>query len=99
MSSSFNEQYYEALEKCFARYLNMISEATYWDGYIAYRGLQDFTLLAFKESQSKTLSIFKLNRWLGYVQGCLIERGLTSIEAERNWTRPLFKDLDKERKD
>ncbi len=33
----------------------------------------------------------KLNRWLGFVQGILIVQGFTTVEAERNFTRPLFK--------
>jgi hypothetical protein len=36
------------------------------------------------------LPIDKLSRWLGYVQGVIIERGLSSVEEERNFSRPLF---------
>ncbi len=39
-------------------------------------------------------SLNKLNRWLGYIQGVLIERGRTTVQIERDWTRPLFKPLD-----
>lgn len=35
----------------------------------------------------------KANRWLGFVQGLLIERGHTTVRAERAFTRPLLKDL------
>lgn len=38
--------------------------------------------------------LMKLNRWLGYIQGVLIERGCTTVEAERDFTRPLFRPLD-----
>ncbi|TIX42750.1 MAG: hypothetical protein E5V40_05805 [Mesorhizobium sp.] len=38
--------------------------------------------------------IMKLNRWLGYIQGVLIERGLTTVQAERDWSRPIFRPLD-----
>lgn len=38
--------------------------------------------------------LFKLNRWLGYIQGVLIIRGHTTVTAERNFTRPLFRPLD-----
>ncbi len=34
----------------------------------------------------------KLSRWLGFIQGTLIERGYTSIDEERNVTRPLFQE-------
>lgn len=40
------------------------------------------------------LPVPKLCRWLGYIQGVLIERGLTTVEAERDWTRSLFRPLD-----
>lgn len=30
----------------------------------------------------------KYSRWLGFVQGCLIMRGYTTVEQERNQTRP-----------
>src|SRR5690606_24783578 len=33
---------------------------------------------------------FKANRWLAFVQGVLIERGLTTVPAERDFTRPYF---------
>ena len=37
-----------------------------------------------------TLPIDKLSRWLGYIQHYIISNGLTSVEAERNFSRPLF---------
>lgn len=32
----------------------------------------------------------KAGRWLGFVQGLLIERGLTTVQTERDFTRPYF---------
>lgn len=32
----------------------------------------------------------KANRWLGYIQGIVIAGGLTTVAAEREYTRPLF---------
>jgi hypothetical protein len=32
----------------------------------------------------------KLSRWLGFVQGVLASRGTLSVEAERDFSRPLF---------
>ena len=32
----------------------------------------------------------KANRWLGFVQGILIAGGLTTVQVERDFTRPLF---------
>jgi len=40
------------------------------------------------------MPIMKANRWFGYIQGVLIERGFTTVEIERNLTRPLFQPLD-----
>jgi len=37
------------------------------------------------------MSVDKYSRWLGYVQGCLIMHGVTTVEDERNITRPWFK--------
>lgn len=32
----------------------------------------------------------KIGKWLGYIEGCLITAGLTTIDAERDFTRPLM---------
>jgi hypothetical protein len=44
------------------------------------------------------LPVAKMSRWLGYIQGVMIERGFTTVRAERDWTRPLFRPLDFEGK-
>jgi hypothetical protein len=44
-----------------------------------------------KETQGN-VSIDKLARWLGFIQATLIINGLTEISAERERTRPWFKD-------
>lgn len=49
------------------------------------------TALAKKE----TFSFDKASRWLGFVQAIMIFNGLTSIEDERNITRPWFNKEDK----
>lgn len=36
------------------------------------------------------MAVDKYSRWLGYVQGCMIMHGLTTVEEERNRTRPWF---------
>jgi hypothetical protein len=36
-------------------------------------------------------SLDKKSRWLGFIQAVLILNGITTIEAERNRTRPWFK--------
>ncbi|RVL37967.1 hypothetical protein [Sinorhizobium meliloti] len=32
----------------------------------------------------------KSHRWLGFVQGVMIARGITTVQAERDFTRPYF---------
>lgn len=85
--------YYNALAACHIRYRDMIrardkSELTSAD-YELW-----FFLKQFGGAIGPRTPLMKLNRWLGYIQGCLIERGYTTVEAERNWTRPLFRPLD-----
>jgi hypothetical protein len=36
----------------------------------------------------------KANRWLGFIQGIMIERGLLTVKEERDFTRPFFKNED-----
>lgn len=38
----------------------------------------------------ETQSITKKHRWLGFIQGVLIMRGLTTVDIERNYTRDIF---------
>lgn len=40
--------------------------------------------------ESERLPLDKLNRWLGFVQGCLAMRGLIDVDVEREVSRPLF---------
>jgi hypothetical protein len=84
--ADMSEKYYEALHKCAERYRDMLSEGIDND-------LWDFVHELMFDCRDK-LPLMKLNRWLGYIQGCLIERDYTTVEIERNWTRPLFKPLD-----
>lgn len=39
---------------------------------------------------TKHYSIDKKSRWLGFIQGVLICNGMTTIDAERDITRPWF---------
>jgi hypothetical protein len=51
-------------------------------------------ILEFDFGIKDKLPLMKLNRWLGYIQSELIKLGFTTVEIERNWTRPLFRPLD-----
>jgi hypothetical protein len=76
--------YYQALEACVERYEAMSHQDP---------DLLEF-LSEFRIGIQNKLPLMKLNRWLGYIQGVLIERKRTTVQAEREWTRPLFKPLD-----
>ena len=43
-------------------------------------------------AQERDMPIDKASRWLGFVQWCLVMRGLLDVDEERDYTRPLFKD-------
>lgn len=45
-----------------------------------------------KELQTnRDQSLTKKHRWLGYIQRAVIEQGFTTVQAERDFTRPIFK--------
>lgn len=76
--------YHYALLKCAIRYQGMEFDDPVLCGFIG----------EFTEGCIRNMPVPKLCRWLGYIQGVLIERGITTVEAERDWTRPLFRPLD-----
>lgn len=41
-------------------------------------------------SEDLTMSETKRHRWLGYIQGILVMKGVFTVEEEREYTRPLF---------
>lgn len=84
-----SDAYYLALHKCAERYRDMLIEAATYTDDPLWRFNMEF-MFACRDR----LPLMKLNRWLGYIQGVLIERGHTTVEAERDWTRPLFRPLD-----
>ena len=36
------------------------------------------------------MEVGKANRWLGFIQAGIIRLGLTTVQAERDFTRPIF---------
>lgn len=78
-------KYREALLLCADRYLEMSEPSELQDFIVEFRD---------KITGDDPYPLLKLNRWLGYIQGVLIERKATTVEDERNWTRPLFRPLD-----
>lgn len=82
--------YHRALYQCGIRYEVLAFEKL---GLFATDPLAEF-INEFIHKCVEGYPIPKLCRWLGYIQGVLIERGATTVEAERDWTRPLFRPLD-----
>lgn len=82
--------YYNALKMCYVRYSAMIEKTERPEDYLEINTFLEL----FKNNIEQMIPLNKLNRWLGYIQGCLISKGLTTVEEERDWTRPLFRPLD-----
>lgn len=49
--------------------------------------LSETAIINLKE---QTITYDKANRWVGFIQGVLIANGITTVENERDYTRPLF---------
>jgi len=80
------DAYYAALASCLERYGRMA-------GRYGMLRLSSFIVEA-EDAVENRVPLRKLNRWIGYIQGALIQHGATTVEAEREWTRPLFRPLD-----
>lgn len=88
----WEQDYYLAIMKCHEHYLALCIQMEGKDF-----GFGPITLVdvkKFLDEFNHEVPLVKLSRWLGYVQGVLIERGVTTVEIERDWTRPLFRPLD-----
>ena len=44
---------------------------------------------------SESMAYGKLCRWLGFIQGVMCSSGLISVDDERGFTRPIFKENEK----
>ncbi len=91
--------YYESLAVCSLRYRTMlydfIDDNDYWKNVKREDATKLLVFLAdFIRGIEYELPLMKLNRWLGYIHGVLIAWGVTTVEAERDFTRPLFRPLD-----
>ena len=98
-----NEEYYESLTKCGVRYLNMLDNFIDDNNYYGWNNSKTSSenacslwlfIKEFIQGCENHLSLMKLNRWLGYIQGSLIQWEITTVQKERDWSRPLFKHLD-----
>lgn len=92
----------EATEQAFHRYRDLLinkgysaenhSAEAHWEklskrDQLAHALWMCDAILSF---ENRHYSVDKKSRWLGFVQATLIINGLTSIESERNITRPWF---------
>ena len=98
--SEYEVKYRDALKKCGMRYSDMliqyIDEIEYWgNAHTTNKQTTDLGLFIVEFLKNvDSLPLMKLNRWLGYIQGSLIQWNITTVEKERDWTRPLFRPLD-----
>ena len=60
----------------------------YYNGFQLTQELDE--LCSYAISNIDTFPIDKLNRWLGYIQYHVISTGQTSINKERDYSRPIF---------
>ena len=69
----------EATKLLFERYLNQFELS---------EELKNLVLKALEEIHVYPLD--KLSRWLGFIQGYVVFTNQTTVEIERNFSRPLF---------
>lgn len=94
--------YYEALIVCRDRYLKMMADVIFYGSTgktqlhtrTSLDDVYDFTRYEFSKGIFDKLPLTKLNRWLGYIQGQLIAREITTVEAEHSWVELLFSPLN-----
>lgn len=93
---SKEEQYYEHLTTLGNRYKNIVenTRTRMWYYTSEYDEIFDFIDNTFLPGCEEKLPLMKLNRWIGYIQGVLIAKRLTTVEKERDFTRPMFRPLD-----
>jgi predicted XRE-type DNA-binding protein len=92
IKEEYESHYYSVLMECNARYRTMMEESKIEN--ILDSDLYRFNELFFVGIAADKLPIPKLCRWLGFIQAGVIQLGLTTVEQERDWSRPLFRPLD-----
>lgn len=89
MTTYNNEQMQSILMDLFWRYTIMAEDANIPDLEERFNIISLCTA-GRNLSAEKKLPIDKGNRWIGYIQGILIAKGITTIQAERDYTRSMF---------
>jgi hypothetical protein len=78
-----------ATGQLFGRYYTMLMSGTpVLEGPSSKKQLMDLIGVALEGID--TLPIDKLNRWLGFIQATVVFNGLTTVQKERDFSRPLF---------
>lgn len=77
-----------ATEHMFLRYRNMLCDSDFLVGPSTKEHLIE--LIDIAVSKGNTFPTDKLNRWLGFVQAIVIFNNLTSVQEERDYSRPWF---------
>lgn len=88
----------ESTKRAFQRYKEMLEKYPPKEHTDNFSALQNRDKLAhchwmcdrMISSETDHYSLDKKSRWLGFIQGVLIMCNLTTIEKERNITRPWF---------
>lgn len=74
--------------KCKIREVTKLLFERYLNQFELSEELKNLVLKALEEIQTYPLD--KLSRWLGFVQAYVIFTNQTTVESERNFSRPLF---------
>jgi len=78
-------------EMLFARYIQKINNYKHDDVLTDHSRLSLINLIWLCEKAiEEDLPVDKMNRWLGFVQGCLAMRGIIDVDEERDYSRQLF---------
>lgn len=76
--------------KLFERYFSLISKIKQ-DHLFDHQRLSAENLKWMCETAiNEHMPLDKMNRWLGFVQGCLAMRGIIDVDHERNYSRNLY---------
>jgi hypothetical protein len=89
---------FEFLIPLFERYKNILDASSTLDlpeqdkcGKIHLMNLCNEAVAGINE---QTMAYGKLCRWLGFIQGVMITSGLITVDGERDFTRPIFKEYE-----
>jgi hypothetical protein len=81
----------QALCRLFQHYREMFLKAGVKPAELGDHSMENAAWLAWQGIYLHEVSpIDKLNRWLGFIQAVAIFNNLTTVQAERDYTRPLL---------